>query len=88
MTISQDQARSLAVRYHAYHDALQRCRFDSEEDHGDVAFWGRCLRARQRETGVDLLPDATLTATIDHHEAMRDRYAAKRLAELAASLVD
>lgn len=46
--ITADQARNLAVRYHAFHSASER-----RDDNG-IAVWGECLLDSLAETGVEL----------------------------------
>lgn len=48
------QTKSLAVAYHAYHEARQN------DDHNGVVVWGEMLKEAQEATGVELTKDWVL----------------------------
>ena len=53
-TITQEQAQSLAVNYHAYHQASH------DKDALGLRVWSRGLKAIQQETGITLVDDESL----------------------------
>lgn len=59
MSISKSQARSLAVEYHAYHDA------SAKDDYEGIICWGGLLLATQKATGVQIATPEYVEGRID-----------------------
>lgn len=58
MSITVEQARSLAVCYHAFMAA------DLKEQPREIVVWGGMLLDDQRETGVEMFPASWLESVI------------------------
>lgn len=59
MSITVEQARSLAVRYQAFVDCLQK------GDNEGLSFWGGLLLEAQQITGVEFYPERWLIRLIE-----------------------
>jgi hypothetical protein len=55
---ARDAARSLAVCYHEYCEAIRL------KQSKEVSFWGNLLFIRQKEVGVNIIPDSSLNSVI------------------------
>lgn len=81
-TEQQAAAKSLAIAYDAYNDAVNSMLDDKEHDNSAIMLWGETLRIAQKETGVTLLGDDAIALTFTL--ARRALHQFKREAELAS----
>jgi len=58
--MTKEQAKSLAIRYHAFLDAMHA------DDLGGIILWGPMLEKIQKVTGLEMIGPNTINGLVTH----------------------